>query len=193
MSFKKNVYVGVNKLLYHSFYIRAGKEQIYIKCFENDSWLRCSSSVGFDENNNVQRIKILAGSNRKQYSVSKNPALKIQNPFDHPRLVYNQFENAKAVIQYLVNYLRRLPPGNRWKMIKCIIFQLDYEPDGGISDIEKRMILDSLLNSRAVSAYVAKPSPIVSEGEIKQLYTAIVENLIANENHLETKFKNLLV
>ncbi len=193
MQLNKNINARINNLLHYSFYIRAGKEQIYIKCFENDSWLQCSSSVGVDEKSRIQRIKILKSSEKRQPAFSNKPVVKTINPFDHPRLVYNQYEHAEALIRFLLRYLMELPKSSRWKMAGYIIFQLDYEPEGGITDVEKKMIKESLEQSSAKLGLVAKPSTVVSEDKIEKLYTYIVENRISKEDQIEQELQEMLI
>lgn len=78
-------------------------------------------------------------------------------------------------------------------MIRCIIFQLDYEPKGGITDVEKKMIIESLEHSGAKLGLVTKPSTIVSKDKIEKLYTNIVEHWVLVEDQIDQDLQELLI
>ena len=91
------------------------------------------------------------------------------NPFSHPRTVIHQFEYAELLIRFLV---KRLVTG-WWLSLKTAYFQLDYSPEGGLTDIEKRALVDSLVHSGFKNVYILKQN--AAETKITELHQELRE------------------
>ncbi len=176
---------SLNSSIYNSFYIKVDKSQIYVRGFENNSWIRCSTTFEINANkiNQIVRLSQLSSKNAEINLFPVTGVTKKENPFDHPRLVYHNFELTEIFIRYLIKSLSR----KWWKSINCVIFQLGYEPKGGLTDVEAKMLADSLEHCGAKQCYIIDPSYEMTEMQIEELYAEINKSRIKKPNKLGQK------
>lgn len=181
--------MNLSNFFYNTFYIKAGKESLYIKCFETGLWINCKSEFEIDDNACIQKIH-LKSSNLDQTENKTMPvATRTVNPFNHPRTILHEFELAEKFIRYLIKKLKT----NWWQTTRTFIFQLDYTPQGGIADIEARAIKDSLEHSGAREIYIIKPGVSVSEHKVGALYQDISKQGFLSNTKLKPEWQSLVL
>lgn len=190
MSFIKQLISGYNISIYSSYYIKVDKNRIYLRSFRRDASISCSTSfeVDTERKNQIVRLSELDTHNTeiKLYSVSGSTT-KV-NPFNHPRLIYHKFEYAEIFIRFLIKHLKK----RWWESANCIIFQLGYDPEGGMTDVEAKMLAESLEHCGARQCYIINPSYSMTEGQIEELYAEINSSRIAKVNKLSKGYQEKL-
>lgn len=180
--------MDLGAFLWDSYYIEAGKENFYIKCFESGQWIRCKSEFMIDEKQNICKIFIESGT----IELNENRSIQVNtervNPFNHPRVVLHQFELAEQFIRCLIGKFK----AGWWTSTRTFIFQLDYAPDGGFTDIELRAIRDSLEHSGAKEVYIIKPDISVSERKVDDLYQEISKQRFSRKKKLNPEWRSLI-
>jgi len=179
-----------NSSVYSSFYIKVDKTSIYIKSFENDSWIRCSTAfeVNIDKKYQIVRLFDLSSQNTEVNLFPVSGLTKKVNPFNHPRLIYHNFEYAEMFIRFLIKQLTK----RWWKTMNCIIFQLGYNPNGGLTDVESKMLADSLEHCGAKQCYIVNPCYELTEKQIEELYSEINSSRIKKVIKLSQKSQEKL-
>ena len=176
------------KFFENSFYIKAGKDSFYIKSLVNKSWIRCSSEFELSEGHRVTKIFNLE-TNLKELKMdwSQQGASKF-NPFNHPRVLIHQFEALEIFTRFLIKKLTF----KFWKSTKTFIFQLDYEPLGGIADTEMRAIRDYLEHVGAKEVYIIKPKySSLSFEKVELFYKQTSKKKLFKKPVLDSEFKDI--
>lgn len=170
-----------------SYYIKAGKETFYIKCFESGQWIRCKPGFEVDGNGRIQKIHLDSSNFDLIESEPIRIATQTVNPFNHPRMILHQFELAEQFIRYIIKKFKTA----WWKSTRTFVFQLDYAPDEGITDIELRAIRDLLEHSGAREIYIIKPTVSVSEHKVDALYQEISQKRVSKKTKLDPEWQSL--
>lgn len=190
MSLISQITSSFNSSVHSSFYIKVDKTQIYVRGFEDASWIRCSTCFEVNTDKEYQIVRLF-DSNSHNAEIKLFPAsglTKVVSPFNHPRLIYHNFEYAEIFIRFLIKPLKQ----RWWKTTNCIIFQLGYNPEGGFTDIESRALADSLGHCGAKQCFIVNPSYNLTEKQIEELYLEINSSRIKKVNKLSREFQKKL-
>ncbi len=174
-----------NSFFHVSFYIKVDKERIYVRTFENESWIRCSTTfeVNADKEYQIVGISSIETHNIDLKLVQRKGLTKRVNPFNHPRLVYPQFGITEGFIRFLMKQHRF----GWWKSVNCIILELGYYPEGGLTDVESKMLADSLEHCGAKQCYIINPSFKMTEKEIDDLCSIVNSSKIKKAKKLSSE------
>ncbi|MEQ9091914.1 MAG: hypothetical protein RIE52_12540 [Balneola sp.] len=174
------------KFFENSFYIKACKDKFFVKSFINGNWIQCNTEFELNENYKVVRLNKLESSlkelkiDRTQTTTSKF------NPFNHPRVIIHEFEALEIFTRFLLKNLTF----EFWRKAKTFIFQLDYEPIGGITDIEIRAIRDYLEHLGAQKIYIVNPKyNSISFEKIEHFYKQTQKR--SNKIYLNSEFGDI--
>lgn len=176
----------ISNYFFNSYYIKAGKENFYIKCFESEQWIRCKSEFEVDDNGRIQKIYTSSSNLDQKENKPLQVATKRINPFNHPRTILHHYELAEQFIRYLI----RKFTANWWTSTRTFIFQLDYAPEGGITDIELKAIRESLEHSGATEIFIIKPNISIPENKVDALYQKISQKRFSKEK-LNSEWQSL--
>lgn len=177
------------KFFENSFYIKAGKNDFYIRSFINGNWIRCSPEFELSENYKVVKINKLESS-LKQVKIDRIQTTTSKfNPFNHPRVIIHQFEALEIFTRFLIKNLHF----KFWKSTKTFIFQLDYDPEGGITDIELRAVRDYLEHVGAKEVYIVNPKySSLSFEKIERFYKQTSTKKLFGKVSLDPEFKDII-
>lgn len=176
------------KILENSFYIKAGKNDFYIKSLINKNWIRCSSEFELSEDHKVVKLSNPESSFKElKFDLREKRTRKI-TPFNHPRVLIHEFEALEIFTRYLIKNLTL----KFWKNTKTFVFQLDYEPLGGITDVELRAIRDYLEHVGAKETYIVNPKyNSLSFEKVEQFYQQVSTKKFFKKHKLNSEFKDI--
>ncbi len=162
----------------NTFYIKAGKEHFYIRSLKSKNWIRCNSTFEIDENLRIKKITGFESSNSNVENKWTSSGTITRNPFGHPRVVVNEFEYFMPFVKTLLKELRQ----NVFQKPHGIIFHIDYNPIGGLSDIEIREIRLFLEHLGAKAIYIVNPEKSVSVEDVENFYGLSTKNKRQKDN-----------
>lgn len=175
--------------LYISFYIRVGKDQVYIKCLNNDQWGVFSSKLGVDQEGLIVKVDQISGNLKYSGSLTNGIPVKTINPLDHPRLVISGFEEFEMFLRHLIRRFK-----TKWySTMKTVFFHLDYIPEGGLTDVEERAFRDSIEHTAAKELYFLRSGNEISEDQVKTLFDFVEKQHFLRRKKLPQDLKGLLL
>ncbi|MBO6525296.1 MAG: rod shape-determining protein [Balneolaceae bacterium] len=158
------------KSLNRSFFVQIGRGTLYVKCFENGNWLKTKTDVGISDDYRVKSIQVISSSVDTNGWMQEEFSKKI-DPLNHPRgVIISDFEVFEMTLRAV---LRKLT--DKWYVTTAIfIMNLDYEPEGGITEIERRAIRDSAEHCGAKEVYIISKRFNYDETILEELYSLLI-------------------
>lgn len=141
------------KRLYRSFYIVLGKGKFTVRCFETEDFITISSEIGINNKWEVVQIGVLDTNLNLENWMNGVPDKKTDF-LNHPRVIADDFLNFSETLKKCIKVLKK----KWWLEVHTFVFQLDYEPLGGITDNEIRFVKDVMEQAGAKLVYIISDS-----------------------------------
>lgn len=140
-----------------------------MRSLDTGGYIKCRSEFLVDDEGEVAKIYVESSNVDIPEGRASNEATQKVSPFGHPRVVMDQYRLAESFIKYLFDEIR-----SSWRTgAKRVFFELSYEPEGGISEIEKRALRDSLEHAGGRLVTLLRPSASVSDQDIDYAYDVL--------------------
>lgn len=176
------------KKLHSSYYVTAGKELLTVRNLDTNNWVSIHPEVGLDERDFLSQIVVL-DSNFSVERKLKGIMVRKVNTLNHPRTVLSDFEIFEMTLRWVIRSLKV----NWWETSHLFFFNLNYEPEGGLADIEIRAIKDSMEHCGAKALHLLKPSTIISDEQVREFYEYETKSRFFKEKETPDKFKELML
>lgn len=137
------------------YYIRINRERISVRNVSSGDSFECRALVGIDSANRVVSVGL---------PVSPD-AVKQLNPFEHPRVLVDDFTIAEKVFAYAV---RKVSGMSLLSPSPIVVVHPDLELDGGLAAIESR-VLSELSEGAGARKTVVHYGPVLSDEGVTKI------------------------
>ena len=130
-------------------YIQLWEDRIKIAHVELQSVFEEQPYIAID-NKEKKKPTVMAVGNAA-YRLLGSSRYEVLNPFSHPRLLVNDFEEAERVLQYGI---REVCKAKLFQSSPVVVIHPHEKLDGGLTDIECRVFRELALGAGARKAYL---------------------------------------
>ncbi len=137
------------------FYVRINRERIAVRNVSNGDFFECRPLLGLDSSNIVASIGL---------PVSPD-AVKRINPFDHPRVLVDDFHVAEKILAYAI---RQASGMKYFRPSPVAVVHPDLDLEGGLAPIEARALRE-LTESAGARRVLVHYGRVLSDEDVKNV------------------------
>lgn len=136
-------------------YIRVNRERIAIRNVSSGNVFECRPLLGIDSSNRVASVG---------YPVSPDAVRQI-NPFDHPRVLVDDFMIAEKIFAYAI---REISGMTYFRPAPVVLVHPDIDLKGGLTPIEVRVLRELAENAGARKTFIHY-GQVLSDDDVRKI------------------------
>lgn len=157
-----------------SYHLTLGAERVTVRSLDTGNYVTCRSEFVLDDDGTVGAVRVISASPNVDEAVvaggSPNGGTGTRvNPFGHPRVVLDQFRAAETLIRHVIDAVRT----RRRSSAYVVFVQLAASPEGGLSLVEERALVDSMEQATLGRVHIVPPSISVSNQDVDRVYADV--------------------
>lgn len=137
------------------YYVRINRERIAVRNVSSGESFECHALLGIDNSNRVVSVG---------YPVSQDAVRKV-NPFDHPRVLVDDFLVAEKIFAHAI---RELSGMTLFRPAPVVLVHPDIDLEGGLTSIEARVLRELAEGAGARKTFIHY-GPVLNDDDVKRI------------------------